>query len=213
MTKQCQSGHEVDGSLAAIRCLAESTFQRSERSQAAWTELHGRYRDDLLRHARLRLQSLPAEYRDPEDVVDQAWFRVVRHWRHFEYRGRGSLRSWLRLQVRRVVSDLQRQWERRVVSAGAAVRLNGLGDLDPEDPAPPPQTHLLHQEMAHRVHAALQRLPSPYRRVLRLAILEGRARRDVAERLGLKPNTVTQQILRGLDRLRAVLRATDESAA
>jgi RNA polymerase sigma factor (sigma-70 family) len=62
-------------------------------------------------------------------------------------------------------------------------------------------------EVLARVDAAVEALPEHYRRVVVLCYLQGESQAEAAERLNLPPGTVAARCSRGLERLRARLRA------
>ena len=88
-------------------------LQERPDSDTLWSALHDRYQKRILVYAHYRLGPDLRRTCDAEDMVNEAWIRIVTHWDQFEYRGPDSLFHWLCLQVRRAILDRRRQWERR----------------------------------------------------------------------------------------------------
>lgn len=150
-----------------------------------------RYREPLTVYATRLCGPQLLAFVEPQDIVQQAWLDVVRRIGDFEYRGRGTLLCWLRLQIRRRIADLGRSPNQRLGTAPES-------EIELESPAAGPALVFERQEVRGRLIEALESLPPTYRDVVAARYLEGRAVVTIARALGRKPATVSQQIRRGL---------------
>jgi RNA polymerase sigma-70 factor, ECF subfamily len=191
-----------DDSRALIGGLQQSVTRRSTGSQERWTSLKKLYDAHLLAHARSRIGASLLRVLDPDEVVDEAWIRVFEAWDDFQYEKKHALRAWLCLQVDRVILDRCRRERRRppeVVLASDTT--TGTGAEIPE-PGSGPATVVARRDRREALVRAIDELPDIYRRALRAIWLEEKSRDEVAKELGIKPNTLTVQLRRGMELLR-----------
>jgi len=182
-------------------------LQERPDSDTLWSTLHDRYQKRILVYAHYRLGPELRRTCDAEDVVNEAWFRIVSHWDQFEYRGPDSLFHWLCLQVRRAILDRRRQWERRCAGQQGEANEPALPAdvLDVTEQGMGPRTEVMQMELRDRLTEALETVPVLYRQVLVAVLLEGRAPADVAEEHGKKADTVRKQLARGMEHWRSAL--------
>lgn len=175
-------------------------------SDTVWASLHERYRRRILVYTHYRLGPDMRRSFDPEDIVNEAWGRIVKHWGKFEYRGPDSLFHWLCLQVHRVILDRRRKLD-RAAGDGASQKKSGIpaDELDVTNPGAGPRTQVMQQELRDKLTASLDSVPELYRRVLIPVCLEGRTPNEVAEEFDMKPDTVRKQVKRGLEHWRNAL--------
>jgi RNA polymerase sigma factor (sigma-70 family) len=174
-------------------------------SDTVWGVLHERYRRRILVYAHYRLGPELRRYADAEDVVNEAWMRIVTAWDRFEYRGPDSLFHWLCLQVRRVILDRRRKLDRQSVGEDEREPALPADVLDVPESAAGPRTEVMQRDLRDRLTAALESVPELYRRVLVEVLLEGRPPAEVAEEQGMKIDTVRKQVARGMDHWRNAL--------
>jgi RNA polymerase sigma-70 factor (ECF subfamily) len=122
---------------------------------------------------------------DAEDVVQEAF---VRFWRHQRRLG-GDPLPLLLTSVRRAATDLARSQSRRVVR-------EELAGLDADD------SLFESDERSAGLETALQRLPSAQREVLALKIWGGLTFAQIAEQLGIPPDTAASRYRYALATLR-----------
>ncbi|KWZ45916.1 RNA polymerase subunit sigma [Burkholderia savannae] len=139
---------------------------------------------------------------DAEDVVQEACMRALR----FLDSCRGdNARPWLLMIVRHAWYT---EWRRRV-NAHEVAALDGLdaaGSPDDWHPAAEdPLALLVRSEDAHRVNAALAKLPPEYREVLVLREMEDLSYREIAAIADVPIGTVMSRLARARRRLAATL--------
>src|SRR5262245_40011699 len=138
----------------------------------AWRELVATY-DTLLRHlARVFLRSLnsPADDGHVDEIRSGVLEMLVAHNFHIlrSFRWQCSFETWLRVLVRTVCvrSVRRKKLDPRSVPAPAA--------------PPEPIEHLLSEERAKVVSAALEGLPERERRVLSMFFIDGKSYREIS---------------------------------
>lgn len=121
---------------------------------------------------------------DLRDVLQESYIRIFTQIDRFEYRGCGSLMAWMsRIVVNESLQLLRRQKNNPLELS------TDLPDLPDEDP----DTRGLDARMMTEL---LRRLPTGYRMVLNLYVIEGKSHREIAEMLHIKPDTSASQLLR-----------------
>lgn len=115
---------------------------------------------------------------DADDAVQEAFIKLSKR---PDVVAASSALSWLMSVVRRACLRLLRPFVRR---------RRALGDDDALDEVPAaaldPEQALERFELARRVHAAIAKLPQPYREVLILRDLEGLSGEETCRALGLE---------------------------
>ncbi|AFI66028.1 RNA polymerase sigma factor [Burkholderia pseudomallei] len=138
---------------------------------------------------------------DADDVVQEACMRALR----FLDSCRGdNARPWLLTIVRHTwYSEWRRRANAHEVAADALDAADSTDDWHPavEDPL----ALLLRSEDAHRVNAALAKLPPEYREVLVLREMEDMSYREIAAIADLPVGTVMSRLARARRRLAATL--------
>jgi RNA polymerase sigma factor (sigma-70 family) len=186
--------------------LQHSITRRSTKSQQRWAALKKLYDPHLLAHAKARIGAALSRIIDPEEIVDEAWIRVFESWEAFQYEKKHALRGWLCLQVDRVILDRCRRERRRPPEVLLGVDSESSQNLaEPAAPGSGPATIVARNDRREKVVNAIDGLPDIYRRVLKAVWIEEKSRDEVAKALKIKPNTLTVQLKRGMELLRAKL--------
>ncbi len=156
----------------------------------ALERLHALYWSPLVQFAR-RIVDARA---DPQDVVQEAFIRL---WTHRErWEERGSLRSLLYTLTRNAALDELRRHRRGE---------RALQETEPPPAPPAPEDDAVAADLRQAALAAVARLPPQRREVFRLAREEGLTYAEIAEVLGLSPQTVANHMSLALTDLRRAL--------
>lgn len=179
--------------------MVESVSDRElvERAQAgdrvAYGQLVERFSERLRVLVRSRLGPGLRETVDPEDVVQETFYRALEGIERFEWRGEDSFMRWLGSIAENVVRKAARRAAR---TDEAREVLEIPADTDS------PGRRLRREERRERLERALGALPPDHREVLRLTRIEGLTTREVAVRMGRSQGAVKQLAFRALRRLR-----------
>jgi len=158
-------------------------------SRSAQEELYTRYADRLYRLAYRYIKSEP----DAEDVLMLAFAKVFSNIRSFSYRGEGSLEGWMR----RIVVNEALMWLRRKHN------FNMTESLDTSQHEP---DLLAYQELdAEDVYQFVAQLPTGYRTVFNLSVIEGFNHAEIAEMLQISENTSRSQLFKAKSLLKKML--------
>lgn len=125
-----------------------------------------------------------ADEEDLKDVLQNALARIFSHIAEFEYRGAGSLLAWAKrvvvneslkfLRTKEHYEVLQQNYE---VAEEADENILSLNDIPP-----------------NVIREMLSRLPTGYRTVLNLYVLEGKSHQEIATLLGIEKGTSASQL-------------------
>lgn len=175
------------------------------RDQAAFREFFDDYFPRLFRFALRRVND---NQEDARDAVQSAMTRGIR--RLETYRGEASLFTWLCQITRRELSDHQarvgreRNFVHRLVDLEDDPDNRAALESIPADAETEPETAAHRDDLAARVHAALDYLPSRYARVLELKYLEDLSMEAIATRLGVSVIAVQSLLARARQAFRDV---------
>jgi RNA polymerase sigma-70 factor (ECF subfamily) len=172
-----------------------------------------RYREYLRVLARLQLDARLQAKLDASDLVQQTLLKA--HEKRGQFRGRteAEFTAWLRKILADQMAKAVRHYATEARDVGlersleetlnaSAARLEGWL----QDQGPQPGGHAAHNEQALRLSAALARLPEDQRRAVELKHLKGLPASEVAAQMGKSPRAVAGLLLRGLRRLRELLK-------
>ncbi len=142
---------------------------------------------------------------DAEDVLQEA---MLRAYRYYDTDGRDNVRAWLLTIVRNTFYTLRAQ-------APAASLLDEFDEAihAVDDDAATPESQLLREADAERLHRAIEQLPVEFREVLVLRELEGHSYKEIVDITGLKMGTVMSRLARARERLARALCAGAEPHA
>ncbi len=119
------------------------------------------------------------------DVLQESFISMMEHGQSFEYRGKGSLQAWAtRIVINQSLKALKEEKRRRTQ------------DLDEERMDLPDEEPQFEGITAERIIELLGQLPTGYRVVFNLYAIEGRSHKEIAEQLGIKPDTSASQFHR-----------------
>lgn len=117
------------------------------------------------------------------DVVQDSFVSILTAISRFQYRGEGSLRSWvLRIVANRAIDHAKRQ-----------ATMNFVDELPDETADEEPEVEQVPTDV---LTAMIGRLPTGYRLVLNLYVFEQCSHREIARQLGIKESTSASQYAR-----------------
>lgn len=159
----------------------------------AFDRLLGRFRNRLERAVRSRLGPELRAKLEVEDILQETALRALRSIARFEWRDEESFFRWLAGIAEHVLRD-EADHER--------LRRAAPLDTDPPGSGTSPSVSACREERFIRLEKALKLLPEEYREVIILARVDGLPVIEIARRLGLTPNAVSQRLWRALRKLR-----------
>ncbi len=118
---------------------------------------------------------------DLKDVLQESFIKIFTQINKFEYRGKGSLKAWMS----RIVANEALMFLRKNNSIEDRLEKE-LPDLPDEDPDVGGLAGEVLAEM-------IRQLPTGYRTVFNLFVIEGYSHKQIAEQLNIKPDTSASQ--------------------
>lgn len=169
--------------MAGERELIESSIRGDAEARRALYCRHVRYLSAVC-------SRYVASDADAKDVLQESFIRIFRSLDSFEWRGEGSLRSWMSRIVVNESLKFLRDSRRQDIFVTAAEPPD-MPDDETEEGEPdvaniPPEI----------IHSMIRGLPAGYRTVFNLFVMEGRSHRDIARMLGISEATSASQFHR-----------------
>jgi len=166
---------------------------RQTRAPEAFAEMVRRHQPMVLRTCLRLVGNVP----DAEDAAQSVFLALAQR----PEMVRRSLAGCLHELARAAVSELCRSQRRRSQREEMAARLQSLfrrlgGGFQPME----------HHELREELDLALSRLPDALRQAVILRYLEGHSQQEAARQAGCTPVTMGWRSMKGLERLRAILR-------
>ena len=139
------------------------------------------------------------------DVLHDALVKAFQGIAGFEYRGPGSLRAWLqRIAVNEALAWLRMRKRLDVVSLDDdGVPIDDVAAADNDDAALDSMERL----DAAQLLELMKRLPDGQRTVLNLYAVEHRSHREIAEMLGISPESSAAQLHRARQKMNGMVRS------
>lgn len=120
-----------------------------------------------------------------KDVLQEAFIQIYTHINKFSYQGVGSLKAWMiRITVNQALMSLRQKTSFNMVDSMADI---------PDTADETPDVDQLNQE---EIMAMIGRLPDGYRTVFNLFAIEGKSHKEIAQMLGIKPDSSASQFKR-----------------
>ncbi len=139
-----------------------------------------------------------------EDALSEVYKRVIERFDRFAWQDVG-IWPWLRVVALRVALDHLRARKRVAVWAAEDIER----EIDEAQAVRPADQELSErrdrEEARARIEAALARINPRYARAIRLRVLEGKSREDVARDLSVSPATFDVVLYRAMQAMRKVL--------
>ncbi len=128
-----------------------------------------------------------------EDLLHDGFIKIFNSFDKFSWRGKGSLRAWMsRIMANIAVEYLRKEKRNLIISSdadGGASLINNSGIEDPDvnTTAKVPQSVLVD---------FISKLPSGYRTVFNLFVIEEYSHKEIAEMLNINEKSSSSQLLR-----------------
>ena len=124
-----------------------------------------------------------SDHHHAEDVIIQAFTRVFRSMKNFSYQGPGSLGKWIRtILINEAIRALKKK--KLIQFSENLTHLN----------VPNVEANALQQMQAADLQRMIEKLPTGYRTVFNLYVVEGYSHREIAHLLGISQNTSKTQL-------------------
>ena len=131
---------------------------------------------------------------DLKDVLQESFIKIFTQINQFEYRGKGSLKAW----TTRIVINESLQFLRKQKGIAPLV-----ADNPPDIPDETPDTEGLSADTLNNLVA---QLPTGYRTILNLYVIEGKSHKEIARMMGIKPDTSASQFHRAKNMLARLIK-------
>lgn len=135
---------------------------------------------------------------DLHDVLQESFIRIFTGMPSFQYQGKGSLSAWLK----KVVINESLNFLKLNNSDMFVDKETDIPDTDDDD-EPDVNNYSVSQ-----LTNFIQQLPSGYRTVFNLYVLEGKSHKEIAEMLHIKPDTSASQLHKAKKMLIKMLKTT-----
>jgi len=130
---------------------------------------------------------------DAEDMVINGFLKVFSHLNSFDYRGERSLEAWIKkIMINESLMFLRKNSKFKLVDDSYAANVGELEEIS-------------YQLAAEEIYALILKLPTGYRTVFNLYVIEGYSHKEIAEKLEISENTSKSQLSKGRALLRKIL--------
>ena len=158
--------------------LVEYCLKGDRRSQEA---LYHEFYEDLYKIGRRYL----ANHQDAEDAVLQTYSKVFKSLVNFQYQGEGSLGKWIRtIMIHEAIKMIKRR------------RSNELNDALDSIQIENPEADSLAKMQASDLMKMIESLPTGYRMVFNLYVIEGYNHKEIGELMKISESTSKTQLMK-----------------
>jgi RNA polymerase sigma-70 factor (ECF subfamily) len=131
-----------------------------------------------------------SDHHDAEDTIIQSFTKVFKSIKRFSYKGQGSLGKWIRtILINESIRSLKK---RRLIQFDKDIQKLDVQHSDPNG---------LQQLQASDITRMIEQLPSGYRTVFNLFVVEGYAHKEIAQLLEISENTSKSQLKKARNQL------------
>ncbi len=166
---------------------------RREDQQSVYTELKGKMFGLCMRYAHSR--------EDAEDILHDGFIAVFRD--IGQYKGEGPVEAWIRKVILNTALQHLRKQQKNIFHYQDPTELNS-SDADHWNE----QDHFDKEDMIKTMLSTMQTMPTGFRTVLNLYVIEGLSHDQIAQTLGISSGTSKSQLSRAKDYLRNALAKT-----
>lgn len=124
------------------------------------------------------------EEEDIKDVLQDAFLKIFASIKSFEYRGEGSLKGWMtKITLNETLTFIKNNSRLQFVE----LKQEEIDKIEePNTEGIPPAV----------IHSMIRELPDGYRTIFNLYVIEGKSHKEIAELLGIKPDSSASQLHR-----------------
>ena len=131
-----------------------------------------------------------SDHHDAEDTIIQSFTKVFKSIKRFSYKGQGSLGKWIRtILIHESIRSLKK---RRLIQFDKDLQNLNIQHSDADG---------LQQLQASDITRMIEQLPTGYRTVFNLFVVEGYAHKEIAQLLEISENTSKSQLKKARNRL------------
>jgi len=131
-----------------------------------------------------------SDHHDAEDAIIQSFTRVFKSLKRFSYKGQGSLGRWVRTIL--INESIRILKKRHLMQFDTDVKHIDFQNSDANG---------LQQLQASDITRMIEQLPTGYRTVFNLFIVEGYSHKEIAKMLGISENTSKSQLRKARNHL------------
>ncbi len=131
-----------------------------------------------------------SDHHDAEDAIIQSFTRVFKSLKRFSYKGQGSLGRWVRTIL--INESIRILKKRHLMQFDTDIKHIDFQNSDANG---------LQQLQASDITRMIEQLPTGYRTVFNLFIVEGYSHKEIAKMLGISENTSKSQLRKARNHL------------
>lgn len=152
----------------------------------AQESLFNKYYNDLYLIAMRYL----SDHDDAEDVIIKSFTKVFKNLKQFTFKGQGSLGKWVRtILINEAIRSLK---SRKLIYSTDDIKHLDLPNSD---------ANALQQMQASDIMRMIEKLPTGYRTVFNLFVVEGYSHKEIAQMLDISENTSKTQLKKARNQL------------
>lgn len=197
----------MDSSPDQVEMTGEVVARIQAGDTQAWTELYGRYHDELLFAVRCRLGPGLRQHMQSEDVLQSVLLEALHDLPAFEDRGKGSLKHFLNVLIANKIRD-------RADTYGAKKRKGTVGITDSMLIGLSQKNQSLDYHDADKFESlerALAQLPEDMRQIVLLRKIDGLSSQEAADILGKGDDACRKLYSRALAKLTILVRGNAQN--
>lgn len=130
------------------------------------------------------------DHHDAEDVIIQSFTRVFTNLKNFSYKGQGSLGRWVRTIL--INESIRLLKKRSLIQFNEDIKHFDFQNADANG---------LQQMQATDIIRMIENLPTGYRTVFNLFVVEGYSHKEIGQMLGVSENTSKSQLKKARNHL------------
>lgn len=136
---------------------------------------------------------------DLKDVLQEAFIKIFTQIGTFKYRGKGSLKAWVtRIVINEALTFLRNKKRENIVDIDVGATGSEPSDEDMDSASGNDRLTLLQEDDGNGsdevpIFDLIAKLPTGYRMVFNMFVIDGMSHKEIAEQLGITPGTSASQ--------------------